>query len=174
MKRFILFPIAISILGIIFPISVWLIATALYLPIIARINIMLWSQLSFRFLDVVNFGWLYGFWIGLLLGVALSCGDILHNRHNEEACSRLISNVLWCGCYAILINLTNAMLNTIILSQLSIGVTPGDWILTLPIFGVALLNFTAIIWASIRSITTDDILTPRVLRDKLRERARLN
>ena len=39
--------------------------------------------------------------------------------------------------------------------------------------GTLLLNFTAIIWAAIRSITTDDVFTPRVLRDKLRERARL-
>ena len=37
----------------------------------------------------------------------------------------------------------------------------------------AVINFTAIFWAAIRSIQTDDILTPRVLRGKLRYSSRL-
>lgn len=174
MKRFVIFPLIMGIAGALFPISVWLIATSLYLPAIARFNVMLWSQFLFPFLDVVNFGCLYGFSVGLVLGIVLSCWDIFRNCRSEKAYSRLLANIMWFGCYAILINLMNAISNALALFLFANRATPADWILMTPIFGVALINFAAILWAAIRSITTDDILTPHVLRDKLRERSRLH
>ncbi len=102
------------------------------------------------------------------MGVVLAVWDRIFNRLANKKVL-LSQNLFWCLFYALLFSIPNHALGLIYLY----GYTSIRIFGTLPLISLLLLNFTAILWAAIRSITTDDILTPRVLRDKLRRSSRL-
>ena len=122
---------------------------------------------------LLDFGALYGFAIGVLLGLCLAFWSFLLNKYDESAITRLLPNLCWCGCYALLLNSINELLIFAVANQIASGFNLPIWLLLIPFVCALSINFTAILWAAIRSIQTDDVLTPRVMRDKLRERARL-
>ena len=174
MKRFVVFPLVLGIGGTFFIVLCAAQGIFPQLPYISAFSspgrIGIDEQLAVAFQST----WLNGLIIGLLLGIALAIWDLLRNRRIDAAATRLILNTLWCWFYAtalILFNSLLAFLTSYYFAQ--IGSKPATLILVLPFVSAGLLNLTAILWATIRSITTDDILTPRVLRDKLRQRSRL-
>lgn len=175
MKRFLVFPLVGGVTGTFF---IWLCTTQGMLPqwpaILAFSNpgrVGIDEQLAIAFYAT----WLNGLTIGIFSGVALAIWDLLRNHRVDDAATQLIPNTFWCWFYATILILFNALATFLISSYyVKIGVKPAIEILVLPFASAALLNLTALLWAAIRSITTDDVLTPRVLRQKLRQRARLN
>ncbi len=115
-----------------------------------------------------------GIFIGAIVGFGFSIWDFTFNKSDEDAEDRLGLNLFWCSLYTSLI----VAINIGVFHALFVNVPDifyrYERLQTLPVVSATLLNFTAIIWAAIRSITTDDVLTPRVLRAKLRERSRLD
>lgn len=174
MKRFIIFPIVLGFCGALLPLVCYVESTLALYPLFvawsSNLNNDIWQLLS----DAWDATWLYGISIGLLGGITLAIWDLLRNRHKERSLILLLPNLLWCNFYVLIINIINAGIFALLTTQITFGSPSLQWILKLPFASAALLNFTAILWAAIRSITTKDILTPRVLRDKLRERSRLN
>ena len=83
--------------------------------------------------------------------------------------ARLLKNFSWCLGYALLLSIPNHAIGVMALYDYIFDTR----LMVLPLFSVILFDFTAILWAAIRSITTNDVLTPRVLRAKLRQRAQL-
>lgn len=111
----------------------------------------------------------YGLGIGVTSGLGLSIYDWFRNRLETKQPTKLhlISNLFWCGLYALIINIVN--LAFFYALYVVMGVNLFAWFLSL---SLAFLNLAAILWAAIRSITTNDVLTPRVLREKLRRQTR--
>ena len=114
--------------------------------------------------------------LGIAVGILFTLWDKIRNQH-LLATQNLLPNLFWCLLYASSINAINCLI-----SNFALGFGRGSQryyppphdIFTVTkavIWGALLLNFIAILWAAIRSIQTDDVLTPRVLRGKLRERA---
>lgn len=124
------------------------------------------------FVDQLATIFLSSYWrgaiFGIIVGVVLAVWDRIFNRLANKKVL-LSQNLFWCLFYALLFSIPNHALGLIYLY----GYTSIRIFGTLPLISLLLLNFTAILWAAIRSITTDDILTPRVLRDKLRRSSRL-
>ncbi len=173
MKRFLVLPMILSFIGTLFcPIYYFETLLAQWPAYTFPFAITLREKVLFYLLPVA----LYGAMIGAFVGLGMGLWDLLRNRTNQSATTRVIANLFWCSCYALTLILANRVFAQIALlfnnsnsaGSIRSGIMLFWWL------GTLLLNFTAIIWAAIRSITTNDILTPRVLRDKLRERARLN
>lgn len=82
---------------------------------------------------------------------------------------QLVGNLFWCGFYAHIPLFLNAVLVVFAHWQ--------GWKLSLAgVMGAvfpALLNGCAIVWAIVRTIGNDDVLTPRVLMEKVRRSSRL-
>ena len=112
--------------------------------------------------------------LGLLAGFVFAIWDLIRNKNDCSSVKRLPLNLLYCGFYAFCLCIANASLGLLILSALKSGSPIIPIVVALQFLGAFAFNFTAILWAAIRSITTDDVLTPRVLRAKIRERARWN
>ena len=176
MKRFLVFPLLFVFGGtLLFPASLWQ-GMAGVLPV--AFGTVRASGMGFWF-NLFNAGYQenYGFAqqvLGLLTGLALAIWDLLRNKDDQSSLKRLLPNFLYCGFYAFCLCFANASLGLLTLSVLKNGSPLISVVVALQFLGAFAFNFTAFFWAAIRSITTDDVLTPLVLRDKLRERARLN
>ncbi len=180
MKRLLVFPFALGFCGaLFFPIcfietivSQWPLFDSYGGPEVSSFEF--WNGCIETLMRFIPNGTVAGFAIGI--GIAL--WDAILNRRDKNGHHRLLPNLFWCVCYLSLFIAVNAVVIAIMLSynkpSFATGSnSPEDLAPAIFVWGTFLLNFTAIAWAAIRSITTDDVLTPRVLRDKLRERARL-
>ncbi len=126
--------------------------------------------------DVFLGSWPIGATVGAVVGCALASWDIIRNRREATAARRLTTNLAWCLFYAaLLLGFNGAIIAAISFFYYAPqkSMPPQPFIFT-PILSIPIINFIAVMWAAIRSIQTDDILTPRVLLAKLRERARWN
>ena len=172
MKRFFIFPATLGFVGAFLPVVCFIIGVLSLWPMITGLSYVPSLVFSEKMPRIWEASWPYGLMVGVFSGVALAAWDMLRNRRDESSLARLGGNLFWCGCYALLLNLINGALSALASIQAP-ATPPATWILMLPFISAALVGITAILWSVIRSITTDDALTPRVLRDKLRERSRL-
>ncbi len=175
MHRFWFFPLVLALVAVPFPQLTYL--EALFpmvmldgMPGHVPTVMMTLSDLG----EIWNFAASYSVIMGVLLGVGLALFDLLRNRHRpgSEMASSLLGNLWWCGLYVTAINALNTLL--------CLGVAkafpgPHAWSkqTIVPLFMVGILNLSAVLWASIRSITSGDVLSPGVLRDKLRRSVHL-
>ena len=115
-----------------------------------------------------------GSFTGIPIGFLLGFWDMVRNRQNQISLLRLAGNFFWCIPIGFLLSVVNSFLFDALSSfWVNNNSFPPDWFTISSYLAVGIPNFTAIIWAAIRSITTDDVLTPRVLRDKLRRSSRI-
>ncbi len=175
MKRFLVFPLVLGICGAFFltycfaqfavVVNVGVTAAVSTTnPRVSTMQNLLVEQISTVFLSSYTTGIIFGITVGLVLA-------IWNKVRNVAGDKKLIlpQNIFWCFFYALLFSIPNHIIGLLYLY----GYTTIKFFGVLPLIALFLLNLTAILWAAIRSITTDDVLTPRVLRAKLRERARL-
>lgn len=171
MQRFLVFPLPLALAGAIFLALCWTQGT-LTIWGLSGIGGTLGVDLPDIIVEIVQQSWPSGSVAGIVAGLGLAIWDLLRNRRDQSAITRLLPNLFWCGCYALLLIAVNGVLFTLGTSQLPLG-QAANWVVPLPFLGAAVLNLTAIFWGAIHSITTKDVLTPRVWGDKLRVRARL-
>lgn len=178
MKRFIVFPLALGVVGAFFPLVSWgegVIAQWPVFPVGPFPGIFGLAK------DVFAATMPYGVAVGAAMGIGLAVCDKVRNRNRYNSAQLLLANLFWCLLYATLIAAINCALCAVTL-LLTIDFTQFPFAGSSPLLrllaGIFVLhsvsNFTAILWAAIRAITTDDVLTPRVLRDKLRRSSRLS
>ena len=122
--------------------------------------------------SIVQHTFVPSLFVGVMAGAIIAGWDTWRNRRDQSSTVRLLPNLFWCGGYAFLLFVANSSL-----AFLSFRYGPSGPLKffdqVFPLFGIIIPNAMAIAWAAIRSVTTKDVLTPRVLRDKLRERARV-
>ena len=175
MKRFLVFPLVLGICGALFSTFCFAQFAAVVIvgvsaavgsanPRLSPMQDAYLHQLSTVFLS----SYIVGIIFGILTGLALAIWDKVRNGPTGKKLV-LLQNISWCLFYALLFSIPNHGVGLFYLY----GYTPIKFFGVLPIISLLLLNFTAILWAAIRSIQTDDILTPRVLRAKLRRSSRL-
>ena len=116
----------------------------------------------------------YNVAMGVLLGVGLALFDWLHNRRRSawKTASTLLLNLWWCGLYVTTLNALNALFALAVVRMLP-STRGWSWQVLVPLFAVAILNLSAILWASIRSVTKSVVLSPGVLGSKLKRSARI-
>ena len=179
MKRFVVFPFVLGICGALFLPICWVESILAQYPI--------W-KIAFQgpaFQTFISRFLITTFWLGLIVGatsgIYFAFWDRMRNGRNETTTERLPANLFWCLLYATFITALDCTISNLLLHfNPTLIQYPGGplwlwitWLIRFTAVGALLLNFTAILWAAIRSIQTDDVLTPRVLLAKLRERARL-
>lgn len=177
MKRFVVFPLVLGFCGAFFSIVSWgegVVAQWPVFPVGPFPSIFDLAK------DVFEATMPYGVAVGIAAGIGLAVWDQVRNRDRQNSEQLLLANLFWCLFYASLIVAINCaicavtLLLTFDFTRFNLNRSPLLMGLLTAVFIVhTLLNFTAILWAAIRSITTDDVLTPRVLQGKLREHARL-
>ena len=170
MKLFAVFSLVLGVLGALFETFCWMEAmfALTVLPISGLVGGMDFTAITTY---VFTTTWRQGLAAGVAFGLASAFWDLLRNRRDQSAATRLFANLFWCGCYGLILGLFNALLIVVILYFFPATIT---WLYGMTSWvNVAVPNLAAIVWATIRSVTTKDVLTPRVLRSKLRERARL-
>ncbi len=176
MKRFLLLPLALGIVGAFFYVVCWIQFAAVILvavnmavsnanPRLAEMNSLFSARIATNFLT----SYLPGFVFGLVAGLALTFWYWPRIQSKDRMDAHFWKNIFWCLCYACLPSIPNCIIGVMALYDYIFDTR----LTVLPFISIILFNFTAIVWAAIRSITTNDVLTPRVLRDKLRQRARL-
>ena len=166
MKRFLVFPAFAALSGTLF-----------FLVSYVEGSSVIFQQLSSDYIYhvapfIINIILPYSLSLGLFVGLLLALWDLLRNRHDQSSVARLPGNFFWIVVYTVPFVIANGVVY-IFLSHLMPLFNIDSWMAMLTFWNFLLLNLTAITWAAIRSITTGDVLTPRVLRDKLRERSRL-
>lgn len=167
MKRFLVFPIFSALMGIlVFSLSYYLGTAIIFQQ--SSLDLFL-----FMMSITVTHTLFYALFLGALIGLSLATWDLLRNRHDQSSTQRLIANSLCCMGYAFLFMLTNAAFYTAATRLQPNIINVNSWIASSLVFSLLFINFTAILWAVIRSITTGDVLTPHVLLRKLRQRTRL-
>lgn len=119
-----------------------------------------------------KYGVLVGFVMGLItIGVCL----LRRGRAGSTHAKRFELNLRWCLIMALSLIVINDAL------FFSVGKTTGwpspgtsSWLIALaPMILAGIFNFVAVVWAIVRTIGSDDILTPRVLMAKLRRSVRV-
>lgn len=178
MKRLLMFPLVLGIAGAFFPVVSWLEGVIAQWPVFlvgAFPSII--NLIKDAFAETMP----YGVAAGATAGIGFAFWDKVRNRDRQNSTQLLLANLFWCLFYASLVIAINCaicavtLLLTFDFTRFNLDRSPLLMGLLTAVFVLhTLLNFTAILWAAIRSITTDDVLTPRVLRNKLRERSRLN
>ena len=173
MKRFWVFPLVLGLVGAIFPVFSYVEGIARGI-IDVLITMGTLSPFRYGLLQLWNVTWPYGLGVGFILGIGLAVGDWFRPKNlvqNSNADLRLIPNLFWCGLYVLLVNAINTAIFYALVSR-------NPHIETIYALGLArfampgILNLAAILWAALRSIRTDDVLTPRVLLPKLRRQTR--
>jgi len=123
--------------------------------------------------DVWSVSWFFGFFLGCVAGLyAAWCEQLRWGKSDRSgllAAQRLVRNGLWLGIYALIPNIGMVLLafglvSAGVMSRTALGFYfPGFFFL-----GFGGVNFAAIVWAVMRTVTCDDVLTPRVLMGKMR------
>ena len=173
MRRFLIFPLISAIVGALFPVFCMAQGMIPMLPIkfafAANNGIGIENFLG----DIFAETWKPGAIASAVFGGVLALWDLVRNRRDLTAANRLAVNLAWCLFYAVLfIGANGVLVAAIALSYAQQKTAPPQMFTYWPFLSAALINFTAILWAAIRSIQTDDVLTPRVLREKLRRSSR--
>lgn len=107
--------------------------------------------------------------VGALLGLVAGVFDVVRNRARPRSGSQLLENVAWCLLYAHAVIAVNVALVSWWLLHSGMRIGPLGLTVWLP----GALWLLALTWATIRTIATDDVLTPRVLLLKLRRSSTL-
>jgi hypothetical protein len=174
MHRFWIFPLTLAVVSVPFPQLTFLEAL---LPMsmldghFPTVRVTL-SDLG----DIWNITMPYNVVIGLVLGLGLALFDWFHKPHRAagKIASSLLANLWWCGFYITAINAFNTAVSLAVIKARPAAppLNSGSrWEVLLLLLAIAILNFSAIMWAAIRSITADDVISPRVLRNKLKRSA---
>ena len=118
----------------------------------------------------------YGFVGGIVLCLGAVGFDALRNgRRGTGAALRVGSNLFWCLLYATVLIILNDALFFLLWKQsgiLLLGFSLS-WTAVVPFALCVLFNIVSVLWAITRSITTTDVLTPRVLGAKLRRSVKM-
>ena len=175
MQRILIFSLSFAVVGAMFPLICVVQGMSPLIPIRVMSTPLSGNQMADTLRDVFLGSYPVGAPIGAFVGCALTLWDVIRNRRDATAARRLAANLAWCLFYAaLLLGFNGAIIATISFFHYAPQkLRPPEPFIFIPILSVPVINLTAILWAAIRSITTDDVLTPRVLREKLRERARL-
>ena len=187
MHRFWLFPVLLGLVGIFLP---PLILCEGFVPLlVANINWGIIADLAFAlgritWLDFVGFMGEtapYSGSAGFVVGVSVAVFDWWRNGRRDRmgiyATAALLPNIGWCLVYAGCLSLLNGLVFYGILLLIRIFY-PWSILWSLPLdeltFAlIALLNVCAVLWGSVRSVTSEDVLTPPLLRAKLKRSSRL-
>lgn len=186
MNRFWVFPLVLGVVGAALPFLMlvesaapeWYRAsTAPVTGTFPRTTLQLWAL----YRPSLQLLWQWSAILGTVLGVALATGDwALHRRRDRsggKTSTRLIGNVIWCGLYALSVLVINDLLLITVLKTMGVPVTlsPAQETLFIAFPAVVTVgvNLAAVLWAAIRTTRADDVLSPRVLRDKLRRSTQL-
>ena len=168
MNRFWSFPVVLVLVGALYPLvsTIEGMLSAIPLPLVrywlfhpgaVHIN---WESTAKRLPWTLVIGALAG-----LLAAALKEG----RGHARGSQWQLVGNLFWCGLYAHIPLVLNVLLIVAAQSQsLKLGIV-GVVTTVFP----AILNACAIVWATTRTITSEDVLTPRVFLAKLKRSAKL-
>lgn len=92
----------------------------------------------------------------------------MSDRSGVRAVRRLLGNGWWLGIYALLVE---ASLTLAMIAGLMVGIS-RYLLLGLLFLSFLIVNLAAILWATIRTASTDDVLSPRVSRGKWRASTR--
>ena len=115
-----------------------------------------------------------GFMLGFIAGAILSALAWIYKREDTLICWRFAANFFWFFCYGTLLILSNVgTIHLIQLRYIQLGIQVPTMFTSSAFMLCLVINTVAVIYAAIRSITNDDVLTPRVLRNKLRRSSRL-
>ena len=163
-----------------FRFPLWLGVTGVFLPVITVIEGLVPLLPVFPSLGPIDSGsWkaLFDFWvmsafygvpIGVVLGLAASgCWMLRRGRGDWAGAARFGPNLRWCLALAFLVGAVNDVLFFVVLERGS----PGYWAAYFPFALAVVLNLVALACATIRTITTDDVLSPRSVLAKMRHSA---
>jgi len=118
--------------------------------------------------------WQYYMGAGVVVGVLLG---VLNFKRVQSLHTCFIGNLRWCLLWALLLTEVNVALIHLFgylhPSSMFARVLWREDVLTIGWFLALLFNFSAVAWATIRTITTDDVLSPRVLAQKVRRSVKL-
>lgn len=166
MNRFWVFPLVLGVLGALFPFLAWIEAV---IPLMWSLFLRapnLLEGMSAIWFTVVP----WGVGVGVALGLVAGTVDSLRNGRTRRGARELVGNVAWCLLYAHVFIAVNALPSAWVSSRLGLA-SPVVIFLALAPF---LLGLIAIAWATIRTISTDDVLSPRVLMGKLKRSTQLS
>jgi len=172
MNRFWVFPVVLGVVGALFP-----------LGLIEGIAPMILSALLSDPVLTHNAGvalllklpWFIT--IGSGLGLIAGSFDKSVNGRRGRGGGQLVGNVAWCLLYAHVFIVVNGLTAFCWLSKDFPFGNVSSIVAAIDILAVYLPLFlwlVAILWATIRTITTDDVLSPRVLLGKLKRSTQLS
>jgi len=180
MNRFWIFPLVMGVVSALLPFAMLVAGAApeWYRALNGGFLATNWSSFYLPLLQVWS---LRLFVLGALFGFGIALWDWLNSRRRDlqgwKTSARLIGNSIWCGVYALTVMVMTDALLIALLKALGIPKTlsPAQEALFMiwPATAAIGLLLSATLWATIRTITTDDILTPRVLGTKLRRSLKL-
>lgn len=129
--------------------------------------------------DVWSVSWFFGFLLGCVVGLYVAWCEQLRWRKSDRsgllAARRLVKNGLWLSIYALIPNTATllvvfGLVSAGIMSRTALGFYfPGFFFL-----GFGGVNFAAIVWAVMRTVACDDVLSPRVLLQKIKRSTQLS
>lgn len=163
MNRFWVFPLLWGVLGALFPTLAALEGMAPLLPV-------LMSALGPTYSVLHSLGQALaasapvGLVVGALVGAGFGAWDAVRNGRAPRDKSQLVKNLAWCLLYAHAFILVDMLLAYAWFTRGS----PGFALTPLTAFLPALFCLVAILWGTIRTVTTNEVLSPRVLGAKLK------
>ena len=166
------FPLWLGLAGAFLPV-VTLLEGAL--PLMLLVPAPIWvgdfEQLGDFWIESVKYSVPVGIVMGLIaVGVCLS----RHGRDGSTHAKRFELNLRWCLILALLLIAFNDAVFYV--AAKVINWTPRTSSLLVAFFPLILagvFNFVAVMWAIARTISSEDVLTPRVLMEKVRRSSRL-
>jgi len=128
--------------------------------------------------DVWSVSWFFGLLLGGIAGVYAAWCEQLRwgksDRNGSLAAWRLLRNGLWVGIYALLANSATVLFVFALANAGLMSVTALRFYFPAFFFlGFGVVNFAAILWAVARTVNCNDVLSPRVLLQKLRRSTQL-
>jgi len=180
MNRFWIFPLVLGLMGVLLPLAMLTAAAApeWYRAPNGRVGVI--AGLSF-YLPLLEVWSLRLFVLGALFGFGVALWDWLHNRRRDpqgwKTSARLIGNSIWCGVYALAVMvMTDALLIALLKAEgvpKTLSSAQEALFIVWPTTAAIGMLLSATLWATIRTITTDDVLSPRVLVGKMRHSVKL-
>lgn len=169
MNRFWVFPLVLGLAGALYGAACdaqgWL---AYYLCLGGPVPFRAWQEVG----DVWRVSALWGSLLGLFMGAYAAWSEMLRfgtrDRSGWNAAGRLMSNGWWVGFYSLIANIgTLALAWTLLKAGVLSGTIFRFWFPAFFFLPFGVVNFSAILWAAMRTASTDDVLSPRVLLAKL-------
>lgn len=172
MNRFWIFPLVLGVVGALFlPLcfveGVW--------PLVGVTSMWQHNQAVKDYLSAWPLVWHYHVGAGIVAGIV---AGLLNFRRVQSNTTRFIGNLRWCLLWALLLTEFNVALIHLFgyfhPSNMFARILWREDVLTIGWFLALLFNFSAVTWATIRTISTDDVLWPRVLLRKLKRSTQLS